>query len=119
MFKSNFNDKFNWFTTMAIGVLGITFTLYGVYLFGDNAMTQPLPPSIIGFLIIAGLFVLVAIYNGVRMMFAPKDNRLDILIEKVDKLIEMHSPPKQIDIGLINKQIRDELARIRERHEQR
>ena len=48
----------------------------------------PIPPIVWGFIGLTFIFIVLAIYNGIRMFKAPKDTRLDMLITKVDMLIQ-------------------------------
>ena len=87
MRKSAFNDKFSWFTNMFVAILGTSLAVYAIYIAGGiEAMIAPLPPIVIALLVLAGIFALLALYNGIRMIFAPKDTRLDDLINAIREL---------------------------------
>jgi hypothetical protein len=68
------------------------------------------------FWIASYVFIVLALLTLLRMRMEPKDNTtLKEIKEKLDMLIEMHMPPKQIDIGKVNKEIREYMMILRNR----
>ena len=66
------------------------------------------------FWIASYVFFCLALLTLIRIRMQPKDNTtLKEIKEGIDKLIEMHTPHNQRDIGLINQQIRDGLQQIK------
>jgi len=86
MYKGIYSNKFDFFAYGFMALVSMGLSIYAIYLVGGTSMTQSLPTIILPFLILAGLFALMAIYNGIRMWFAPKDMRLDDLINAVKAL---------------------------------
>ncbi|MBA7650823.1 hypothetical protein ES703_58634 [subsurface metagenome] len=86
MYKGIYSSKFDFFAYGFMALVSMGLSIYAIYLVGGTSMTQPLPAIVLPFLILAGLFALMAIYNGIRMWFAPKDTRLDDLINAVKAL---------------------------------
>jgi hypothetical protein len=49
MYRENFSDKFNWFTNMFVATISMALAIYAIYIAGGSkAMTQPLPPIVLG-----------------------------------------------------------------------
>ena len=109
MYKGTYSNRYDFYANGFLALVSMALSLYAIHLVGETAMTQPVPPQVLLLFIFAGFFALLALYNGVRMMFAPKDNRFDNINEKLDKLLNLHVMPQMIDLGNINKQIREDL----------
>ncbi len=86
MYKGMYRNQFDFFATGSMALFSMGFSVYAIFLVGEIAMTQPLPPLVLGFFILAAIFGVMALYNGIRMFFAPKDTRLDDLIKAVKEL---------------------------------
>ena len=107
---------------MSMAVLSIGIAVYAIYIAGgEEAMTQPLPPFVIGFFVLAGIGVSIALYNGIRMIIAPEDKRLDDLINAVKALqnAEYSNNPKitietKIDMADIAKMNPEQIVAFRE-----
>ncbi|HUV75313.1 MAG TPA: hypothetical protein VMW00_01530 [Dehalococcoidales bacterium] len=86
MYKGIYSNKFDFFAYGFMALVSMGLSVYAIYLLGGTSMTQPLPTIVLPFLIAAGLFALMALYSRIRMWFAPKDTRLDDLINAVKAL---------------------------------
>ena len=52
MYKDSYSNKFDFFVNGFMALLGIGFSVYAIFFVGGTAMTQPLPPIFVGFIIL-------------------------------------------------------------------
>jgi hypothetical protein len=82
--RESFNDKFNFFSNGFLALVGMGLSLYAIYIVRGDNMIPPI--AIWAFLGLAGVFALLSIYSGIKMIMTPKDTRLDDLIKTVNDL---------------------------------
>ena len=85
--RSLYRNKFDFFVSGFISMFSLSLAVYAIYISGgDEAMNHPIPLLVWIGIIIAGIFGILAIYNWIRAITTPKDNRLDNLIQAVKDL---------------------------------
>ena len=96
---SSYSNKFDFFVSGFISIFSLSLAVYAIYISGGvKAMNQPLPLLVWIGIIIAGIFCLFAIYNGIKMVNTPRDTRLDDLILAVKDLKPKDKTPNAEDI---------------------
>ncbi|HEX9897179.1 MAG TPA: hypothetical protein VGA85_05935 [Dehalococcoidales bacterium] len=110
--RSLYREHYSFFVTGFFAIFSISLAVYAIYVSGGGeAMTQPLPPLVWIGIIISGIFAILAIYNGIKMITTPKDNRLNELIQVVKDLKPSKDLTNIPDLKSITTQI-DELKKL-------
>lgn len=83
MYRTNFNNKFDWFSSMGVGFASLMLSVYAIYLAMEG---KPMTQLVWILLVVPGIYILFSFYYGIKMHTAPRDTRLDDLIEAIKQL---------------------------------